>query len=98
MPVTCLYNISSQKKKLNRDVAQIADDIEPFGESRTDVEKGNDEDAEPVEAEISRVRMNPKIPTSREKQEHQGPGHVVWRSWCAACDEGRGVGGHRIEL
>ena len=43
--------------------------------------------------------MNPKNPTSREKQEHEDSGHAVCRSWCAACVEGRGVGGqHRIEL
>ena len=43
--------------------------------------------------------MNPKNPTSREKQEHEDSGHAVYRSWCAACVEGRGVGGqHRIEL
>ena len=44
-------------------------------------------------------RMNPKNPTSREKQEHEDSGHAVNGSWCAACVEGRGVGGqHRIEL
>ena len=54
---------------------------------------------EPSEAEIPRVRMNPKNPTSREKQEHEDSGHAVNRSWCAACVEGRGVGGQpRIEL
>ena len=43
--------------------------------------------------------MNPKNPTSREKQEHEDSGHAVYRSWCAACVEGRGVcGQHRIEL
>ena len=42
--------------------------------------------------------MNPKNPTSREKQEHEDSGHAVYRSWCAAC-VGRGVGvQHRIEL
>ena len=40
--------------------------------------------------------MNPKNPTSREKQEHEDSGHAVYS---AACVEGRGVGGqHRIEL
>ena len=59
---------------------------------------GNDEDEETLEAEISRVRMNPKNSTSREKQEHEDAGHAVYRSWCAACVQGRGVGGqHRIE-
>ena len=43
--------------------------------------------------------MNPKNPTSREKQEHEDSGHAVYRSWCAACVEGRGVGRrHRLEL
>ena len=89
----------SPKKILNRDVAPIGDDIEPIGESRADVEMGNDEDEEPLEAEIPRVRMNPKNPTSREKQELENSGHAVYRSWCATCVEGRGVGGqHRIEL
>ena len=60
---------------------------------------GNEEDEEPLEAEIPRVRLNPMNPTSREKQEHEDSVHVVYRSWCAACVEGRGVGGqHRIEL
>ena len=54
---------------------------------------------EPLEAEIPRLRMNPKNPTSREKQEHEDSGHAVYRSWYAACVEGRGVGGqHRIEI
>ena len=60
---------------------------------------GNEENEEPLEAETPRVRMNPKNPTSREKQEHEDSGHAVHRSWCVACVEGRGVGGqHRIEL
>ena len=54
---------------------------------------------EPLEAEIPLVRMNPKNPTSREKQEHAALGHAVYRSCCAGCVEGRGVGGqHRNEL
>ena len=86
-------------KTLNRDVQPIGDDIEPVGESRADVEMGNEEDEEPLEAKISRVRMNPTNPTSREKQEREDSGHAVYKSWCAACVEGRGVGGeHRIEL
>ena len=58
-----------------------------------------DEDEEPTKAQIPRVRMKPKNPTDREKQKHENSGHAVYRSWCAACVEGRGVGGqHRIEL
>ena len=57
------------------------------------------EDEEPLEAEIPRVRKSPKNSTSREKQEHEDSGPAVYRSWCTACVEGRGVGGqHRIEL
>ena len=57
---------------------------------------GNEEDEETLEAEIPRVRM---IQTSREKQKHEDSGHAVYRSWCAACVEGRGVGGqYRTEL
>ena len=79
-------------------MAPLGDDIEPVGESRADVEMGNEEDEEPLEAEIPRVRMNPKRPTSRKKQEHEDSGHAVYRSWCAACIEGPGIGGqHRIE-
>ena len=59
---------------------------------------GNDEDEGPLEAEIPRVRRNPMNPPSREKQEHDDSGHAVYRSWCAACVEGRGGGQHRIEL
>ena len=86
----------SPTQTLNRDVAPIGDDIEPVGESRADVEMGNEEDEEPLEAEIPRVRMNPKNPTSRDKQEHEDSGHAVYS---AARVEGHGVGGqHRIEL
>ena len=60
---------------------------------------GNEEDEEPLETEMPKVRMNPKNPTSREKQEHEDEGHAVYRSWCAACVEGRGVvEQHRTEL
>ena len=59
---------------------------------------GSEEDEEPLEAEVPRARMKPKKPTSREKQEHENSGHSVYRNWCAACVEGRGVGGqHRLE-
>ena len=39
---------------------------------------GNEEDEEHLEAEIPRVRMNPKSPTSREKQDHEDSGHAVY--------------------
>ena len=37
----------SPARTLNRDEAPIGDDIEPVGESRADVEMGNEEDKEP---------------------------------------------------
>ena len=84
----------SPSTTLNRDAVPIGDDIESVGESRADVEMGNEEDEEPFEAEIPRVRMNPKNPTSREKQEPEDCGHAVCRSWCAVCVKGRCVGKH----
>ena len=70
-----------------------------MGESRADAEMGNEEDGEHLEATIPTIRTNPKNHTSREKQEHEDSGHVVYRSWCVVCVEGRGVGGqHRIAL
>ena len=65
---TEMAELVSPTKTLNRDVAPIDDDIEQVEESRVDVEMGNEEDEEPLEAKIPRVRMNPKNPTSREKQ------------------------------
>ena len=59
--------LESPTKILDRDVAPIGDDIEPVGESRADVEMGNEEDEEPLEAEIPRVRMNQKNPTSQRE-------------------------------
>ena len=89
----------SPTKTLNRDDAPTGNDIELIGESRADVGMRSDEDEEPMEAESPRLRKNPKNPTSREKQEREDSGHAVYRSWCAACVEGRGVGRqHRIEL
>ena len=36
--------------------------------------------------------------TTRKKPEHEDSRHAFFRSWCAACVEGRGVGGkHRTE-
>ena len=50
-------------RKSNDNSEPNGDDIEPVGESRADVEMGNDEDEEPLEAEIPRARMNPKNPS-----------------------------------
>ena len=90
---------SVQRKTLNTDLAPIGDDIEPIEAPREDVEMRNDEDKEPLETNFPRARMNPKNPTSREKQDHEDSGHVVYRNRCTACVEGRGVGGQqRVEL
>ena len=59
-------------------------------ESRADVETGNEEES--FEAEIPTVEMNLKNPTSRAEQEHEDCGRAVYRNWCAACVEVRGVG------
>ena len=40
----------------------------------------SDEVGEPLEAEVPRVRMNLKNPSSTETQEHEDSGHVVHRS------------------
>ena len=44
--------IACVTKTLNRDVAPIGDDIEPIGESRADVEMGNEEEEDVLEAEV----------------------------------------------
>ena len=49
-------------------------------ESRADVEMGNEEVEEPLEAQIPRVRMNPENAMCREKQEPEDSGHAVYRS------------------
>ena len=77
----------SPMKTLNRDVAPTGDDMEPMGESRADVETGNEEEESRV-AEIPTVEMNPKNPMSRAEQEHEDCGHAVYRNWRAACVEG----------
>ena len=67
------------------DLAPTGDDVESSEIPREDVEMGSGEDEESSEAEVPRASMNPKNPTSREKQEHHVFGQAVDRSWCAAC-------------
>ena len=57
----------SPTKTLSRDVAPNGDDIEPVEESRADIEMGNEEDEEPLEAEIPRVRNESKEPNEQRK-------------------------------
>ena len=66
------------------------DDIESVGEYRANVETGKEE--EPLASEIPIVELNPKNPMSRAEQEHEDCGLAVYRKWCAACVEARGVG------
>ena len=71
-------------------MAPIGDEIEPIGESRADVETGNEEDEEPWEAEIRGVRMNPKNQTSKEKQEQEDSGHCYLQELvCRVCRRSR---------
>ena len=75
----------SPAETLKTDLVPIIDDTEPLEAPREDVE-------------MRRTKMkNPS--TSREEQEHEDSGRAVYRSWCAARIEGRGVGGqHRMEI
>ena len=87
------------KKTLDKGVAPFGDDVEPIEVKREDVEMGNDEDEEPLEAEVPRARMKSKNPKCREKQEQEDSGQAVNRSWSTACVEGCGAGWqHRIEM
>ena len=54
----------SPTETLNTD---LVPDIEA---PREDVEIGNEEDEEPLDAEVPRTRMNPKNPTSRKKNKN----------------------------
>ena len=47
---------------------------------------GTAEDVESLEAEIPRVKMNPKIPTSKKIQERVSSRHAVYKSWSAVLD------------
>ena len=75
------------------------DDTEPVGESRADVETGNEEGEESLESGIPTVEKNPKNLMRKAQQEREDCGHAVCRNWCAVCVKGQGIGGqHRIEL
>ena len=63
---------------------------------REDLEMGNDEDEEPLEAQAPRARMTLKIP--RVDREHEDSG-MLFTELGVACVQGRGAGGHhRVEL
>ena len=64
-------------------------------ESRADVEAGSEEEEEEdksLEPEIPTVETNPKNLMRKEQQEREDCGHAVYRNWCVACVEARGVG------
>ena len=82
-------------KNLKTDLFPI-DDVEPSKASREDVEMINDEDEEPLEADVPRARLNPMSSTSRKKQDHEDSGHAVCSNWRAACVEGGRVGGEHL--
>ena len=77
----------------------MGDDIEPVGESRADVETGNDEEEESLESEIPTVETNPKNLMRKAQQEREDCGHAVYRNWCAVCVRDRCVEKHlQVEL
>ena len=78
---------------LNRDAVPIGDDIEPVGESREDVETGNDEE-ESLEEGITTFEVIQKNLTSREEQVLEDCGHADYRSWCVVCVKDRCSGKH----
>ena len=77
---------------LNRDAVPIGDDIEPVGESRVDVETGNEGEEKSLEVGIPTFEVLQKNLTSREEQEVEDCGHAVYRSWCVACVKDRCAG------
>ena len=69
--------------------ARGADDVD----IRDEVAQRGVSDAESVgsdELREPRRRNSPSDPTSREIEDHVLTGHASFRSWCAACVQGRG--------
>ena len=69
--------------------ARGADDVDMGDEvaqrgANTAESIGGDEVREP------RRRNSPSDPTSREIEDHVLTGHATFRTWCAACVQGRG--------
>ena len=70
-----------------------------FARGTGDMDMGDEEaqrgfsEAESIEVDKvqkPRRRNSPSDPTSRQFEEHVLPGHASFRSWCAACVQGRG--------
>ena len=77
---------------LSRDAGPTGDDIEPVGESRADVEMGNEEE-ESLESEIPLKRTR----NCHEKSTTKKPKIVevlCAGNWCAVCVRGRFVAKH----
>ena len=52
-----------------------------------------------LENNIFNFYLNREVKSTETNDVNNDSGHAVYRSWCAACVQGRGVGGqHRIEL
>ena len=77
---------------LRRDAVPIGDDIERVGESRVDVEAGNEEEDKTPEDGIPTFEMIQKNPTSRKEQEFGDCGHAASRS--GLCVKDRCAGKH----
>ena len=68
------------------------------GESRVDVETGNEEE-ESLEEGIPTLEMIQKNPTSMKEQELEDCGHAVYKSWCVVCVKDSCAGKHlQLEL
>ena len=65
-----------------------------MGESRVDVEAGNEEEDKSPEEGIPTFEMIQKNPTSRKEQKFGDCGHVVCRSGCVDCVKDRCAGKH----
>ena len=48
------------------------------------------EDENPSEYRPPRLLTSPKDPTRKEREEHEGMGHAIYRSWCKHCVRNRG--------
>eukprot|EP00959_Pyramimonas_sp_CCMP1952_P455551 9471732-Pyramimonas_sp.AAC.1 len=75
-------------------------EIPPEGPAQE--ETGEDEqgaEAQGAEAQEVPRRRHPRMPSAKEVQEHEDQAHAVFRAWCKACCEGRGLGAqHRREF
>ena len=59
---------------------------EEFQDAQEDADKEEENHAD------VNYRMNhgPKLPSAEQQDQHCATGHALFRSWCAACVQGRG--------